>query len=321
MKFATISHLMNKKNLEFIPQNWINGNLIISPELDINGTKGYVIALNLLPNQIMESPKEIIRGKILEAALFAQDELSVEVIQLGALTTSVTNGAKWLANHDEYNGYVSHGDSYTAAVTCQAVMKSMDLFNKDPGKQNIAIVGAYGIIGEAVSKILVPKFGKTILIGRRQEKLKELEFKVAGNFKSTIELKTSDSDVIVTATSHPTALLNQYHLKNNAIVVDVSQPPNLTYDVCKKRPDVVRIDGGFVDFPKKYPIPIPGLPEGKNFACIAEVIMQSMENQKQNHVGSIDMNYLRITEKWAEKYDFVLKELTNFGRNIRKIEG
>ena len=106
MKFATISHLMNKKNLEFIPQNWINGNLIISPELDINGAKGYVIALNLLPKQIMESPKEIIREKILEAALFAQDELSVEVIQLGALTTSVTNGAKWLANQDEYKGAI-----------------------------------------------------------------------------------------------------------------------------------------------------------------------------------------------------------------------
>jgi len=316
MKFATLSHLLNENNIKQIPPTWIKEELIISPELDIDGTKGYVIALNLLPKQVMESPREDIRNRILEASLFAQNELGVEIIQLGALTTSVTNGAIWLADQKDYTGYVTHGDSYTAAVTAQAVLKSLNLFNKDPKKQNLAIVGAYGIIGEAVSKILVPKFERSILIGRREEKLKELESIVEGNFETTLELRTKESDVIVTATSHPTALLTKDHLKNNAIVVDVSQPPNLTYDVCKERTDVLRIDGGFVDFPYGYPIPIPGMPRGKNFACIAEVIMQAMENEQENHVGSIDIKHLKKTEKWAEKYGYTLNELTNFGKPI-----
>jgi len=317
MKFATISHLLNISNIKQIPPSWIKGDLITSPELDINGTIGHVIALNLLPKQVIESPKDIIRKKILDATLYAQDELGVELIQLGALTTSVTKGGKWISDREEYTGYVTHGDSYTAAVTCQAVIKSMNLFKQDPEKHSLAIVGAYGIIGEAVSKILVPKFGKTILIGRREDKLKELESKVTGNFETSMELKTKETDVIVTATSHPTALLTNEHLKNNAIIVDVSQPPNLTYDVCKTRKDITRIDGGFVDFPFDYPIPIPGMPIGKNFACIAEVIMQAMENEKGNHVGTIDLNHIEKTEKWSQKYGFTLNELTNFGIKIQ----
>ena len=316
MKFATLSHLLNENNIKQIPPTWIKEELIISPELDIGGTKGYVVALNLLPKQVMSSAKDEIRKKILEAALFAQNELGVEVIQLGALTTSVTNGARWLTEQKECTGYVTHGDSYTAAVTAQAVLKALELFDKDSEKLNLAIIGAYGIIGEAVSKILVPHFKHTMLIGRRGEKLEELKSKLEGSFETTVDLRTKDSDVIVTATSHPTALLKQDHLKKNAIVVDVSQPPNLTYDVCKKRTDVIRIDGGFVDFPYECLIPIPGMPKGKNFACIAEVIMQAMENEQENHVGSIDIRHLKKTEKWAEKYGYVLKELTNFGRSI-----
>ena len=316
MKFATLSHLLNEHNLKQIPPNWIKKDYIISPELNLDKAKGYVIALNLLPKQVMEYPREYIRKRILDIALIAQDEYGVDIIQLGALTTSVTNGAKWLVNQKEYSGYVTHGDSYTASVSIQAVFKILEKFNKDSEDLNLTIIGAYGIIGEAISKILVQQFKHTILIGRRKEKLDELSKKIKGNFETTTDIKTKDSDVIVTATSHPTALLKQNHLKKNAIVVDVSQPPNLTKNICELRKDVLRIDGGFVDFPYEYPIPIPGMPKGKNFACIAEVIMQSMENEEKNHVGSIDLNHLKKTENWARKYGYTLDELTNFGKNI-----
>jgi len=316
MKFATLSHLLNENNIKQIPPSWIKNDYIISPELDIDGAKGYVIALNLLPKQVIEFPREYIRNKIIETALIAQNKYGVEIIQLGALTTSVTNGAKWLADQKEYTGFVTHGDSYTASVTIHAVLKALEKFNKNSEELILAIIGAYGIIGEAISKILVPHFKFSKLIGRRKEKLDELTTKIKGNYETTTELYIKDSDVIVTATSHPTALLKEKHLKKNAIVVDVSQPPNLTQDILALRKDVIRIDGGLVDFPRAYLMPIPGIPKGKNFACIAEVIMQAMENEEKNHVGSIDLNHMKKTEKWGEKYDYILKELTNFGKKI-----
>ena len=319
MKFATIGHLDYESRLEQIPEDWIRKNLIVSPEINVNRTNGHIIALTLTAQQMMNQPRNEVRKSILDAALFAQNELGVDIIQLGALTTSVTGGGVWIAEQNDYMGFVNHGDSYTAAVTCQAVIKALNLFKKKPLKLVLAIVGAYGIIGEAVSKNLVPKFAHSILIGPREEKLKELKVKLKGSFETTIDLKTKDADVIITATNHPTALLNSDHLKEKTIVVDVSQPPNLSLDVCQKRLDVCRIDGGYVDFPAEYHMPIPGMPVGKLFSCIVEVIMQAMENERKNHVGSIDTEHLHKTEKWAEKYGYVLKELTNFGKPISQI--
>jgi len=316
MKFATIGHLMVKKDIEHIPKEWIHEKLIVSPEFSVKGIKGYIVGLKFTAKQIMGLPQKKIRQDILDAALFIQDELDVNLIQLGALITSVTSGGKWLNDQGKYSGFVNHGDSYTAAVTCKVVEKALDKFKVKAPDLVLAVVGSHGIIGEAVSKILVPKFNHSILIGRREEPLKKLEANVKGSFETTTSLKTKEADIIVTATSHPTALLNSNHLKENAIIVDVSLPPNLSFDVCRNRLDICRIDGGYVDFPTDCPIPIPGMPVGKNYACITEIIMQAMENDNKSHVGSIDINFLKMTEKWAEKYGFILKKLTNFGKPI-----
>jgi len=315
MKFATIGHLIDEKTIEQFPKSWIQNNLVVSPEININGTKGHLTGIMLTARQMVELPQEIVRKYILDAALFVQNELDVDIIQLGALTTSVTNGGVWVTQQKEFTGFVNHGDSYTAAIACQVVRRITNILHKNPSELTLSIVGAYGVIGEAVSKILVPNFSHSILIGRREDKLKELAIKLDGNFETTIELKTKIADVIVTATSHPDALLQSEHLNKSAIVVDVSQPPNLSYEVCQQRPDIHRIDGGYVNFSSQ--VHIPGLPKGRLFACISEVIMQSMENERKNHVGAIDLIHLRNTERWGEKYNFILKELTNFGKSIQ----
>jgi len=316
MKFATIGHFLDTEtmNMNMFPKDWVKGNLIVSPEMNINGARGYITGVALNAKQIMTLPIDTVRKTILDAAVYLQDNLDVNLIQLGALTTSVTSGGEWVVEQKEYKGFVNHGDSYTAAVTCQAVKKALKMLQRNPIDQTLSIVGAYGIIGEAVSKILVPQFAHSILIGRREEKLTELKEKLNGDFETTVDLKTKDADIILTATSHPTALLNSEHIRKDAIIIDVSQPPNLSFDVCQKRPDIYRIDGGYVDFPTKTLI--PGMPMGKNFACIVEVIMQTMENEEKNHVGSIDLNHLKKTEKWGENYGFKLNELTNFGKPI-----
>ncbi len=314
MDFATIGHLDYKYRQEQIPKNWTNNKYIISPEIKFKETKGRIIALKLSAEQIMNMPREKIRKKILEASCFAKTKYNIELIQLGGLTTSVTSGGIWLTKQKEYSGYVNHGDSFTAAITSQTLIKTMKKLGKKPSEQVLSIIGAYGIIGEAVSKNLVPKFKHSILIGRRKEKLKELEDSVKGDFEISLDINTIKADIIITATSHPTALLKTTHLKKNAVVIDVSQPPNLSEDICKKRIDITRVDGGYVSFPLQFRI--PGVPDGKLLACIVEVIMQAQENERCSHVGSIDLQHLKKTEKWAKKYGYALQELTNFGKPI-----
>jgi predicted amino acid dehydrogenase len=316
MKFATIGHLIDNSHIDNLPKHWVHKDLIFSPELNINGVKGHIAGLKLTAKQVMSLPQEKVRQRILEAAIFLQDEFNVDLIQLGALTTSVTSGGVWLVNQKGYGGFVNHGDSYTSAITCQTVNRALKMFEKKSSDLILSVIGSYGIIGEAVSKILVPQFKHSILIGRRENKLKELGNNLTGSFETTTAIKTKNVDVIITATSHPTALLKSKHLKKNAIIVDVSQPPNLSYNECKKRSDITRIDGGYVDFPKKYHMPVPGMPSGKLYACVVEVIMQAMENEKMHHIGTVELKHLKKTERWAEKYGFTLKNLTNFGIDI-----
>lgn len=317
MKFATIGHLDFKETLQHIPDDWINDEFIISPSFNFKGAEGRFIVLHETAQELMTLPINEVREKIQKAACFGQNRFDIELVQLGGLTTSLTSGGVWLQKQGKYTGFINHGDSFTAAVTCQTVEKALELFNKNPSDLTIAIIGTYGIIGEAVTQMLMPLFSKSILIGRREEKLIELSKRINGNFITTTNLETKEADVIITATNHPSALLQSEHLKENAIIVDVAQPPNLSADLCNKRSDIGRFDGGLVHFEGSFRI--PGLPPKKILACIAEGIMQATENEQEHHIGSIDLNHLQKTNAWAEKHGFTLNELTNFGKPIATV--
>ena len=52
MRCATLSHLMNEKTLDQLPESSIREKIIVSPELNVDGTKGYILALKLTAKQI-----------------------------------------------------------------------------------------------------------------------------------------------------------------------------------------------------------------------------------------------------------------------------
>ena len=69
MKFATIGHLIDEKTKKEIPKSWIHNNLIVFPEINVNESKGYLTALMLTAQQIMELPREISQKKYFECRL------------------------------------------------------------------------------------------------------------------------------------------------------------------------------------------------------------------------------------------------------------
>ncbi|MBU0497772.1 MAG: NAD(P)-binding domain-containing protein [Candidatus Thermoplasmatota archaeon] len=317
MKFASIGHLMTRDQEKKIPQSWLKDEYILSPEFDFEHTSGYLLGLRITAKEMMYRPRTEMQQIILDAAVFLQDSFKIELLQLGALTTSVTEGGRWLTMQPAFRGFVNHGDSYTAAVACNVVNKIVDKYGIKPEESSLAVVGGYGIIGEAISKKLVPLFGHSIIVGRNQKKLESLAAKIPNSsLNLTTELDIRTADVVITATNHPSALIYSDHLKKGAVVVDVAQPPNVSLELCHERPDIVRVDGGYVTIPSKFGVSIPGYPKGKLFSCIAEVIMQALERDRSHHVGSIDMQYMDCTKKWAHTYGFELRELTNFGLTI-----
>ncbi len=284
---------------------------------------GYLMAVLLTASQVMNLPREFVQKRIIDALVIAQEKFGIELVQLGALTKSVTGAGQWIVQQGVYKGFVNHGDALTAAITIEAVEKIAKIKEIDLAKASIGIVGAYGTIGEAVSRILVPICDKAILVGRNMEGFKKLKDAVSSNYcLMTNDLTTvKEADIIITATNHPSALLSSSHLKQGVVIVDVSTPPNVSKTVTNERPDILRIDGGLVSnagINLGFQI---GPPKGAMYACVAEVIMQALENEQKSYVGPVDLDHLEITQKWSKKWGFKLAPFTCFGKIIPELGG
>jgi len=288
-----------------------------------NIIEGYIIAVLLSGKQMMFLPLNLVRQRILETILFAQNKLGVEIVGLGSLITSVTDGGRWLVNIPQVKLTITHGDTYSIVVAKEGIEKILNLCKFEKEKTKIAIVGAYGLIGREIVKFLAQNGYPLILIEKTEEKvnlIKEklreinLENKI---FLASINLKDIfPADLVITVTSHPSALLKSEHLKTGVIIYDIAQPMNVSPELIKKRPDIIKIDGAYVDIDDIDLGFDMGPPKGTTFACLVETIMMALEGEKNHHVGEINEDYLGKTKEWAKKYGFSHAPLTCFGKPI-----
>ncbi len=282
--------------------------------------EGWIIGIFLTAAQMINRPL-FARQRVLQAVRYAQDELKAEFIGLGSYTSSITHGGEWLVRQPDLRSYFTHGDSYAVAATVEGVTKVLPL---DLSNKTLAIVGAYGLIGEALARLLCHKCSRLLLIGRRWLLLKALrDSLLAENGKHPLDLEISDdlmdlqeADVVITATSAPSAIIQPYHLKEGALVYDVAQPMNTAPSLMEEREDVQVVDGAFVNIPGIDLGIDLGTPPGTAFACFTETVMQALENNREHHVGRIDLSHVKRTATWAVKYGFTHAQPTCFGRKI-----
>lgn len=285
---------------------------------------GYIVAVLLNGRQMMSLPIPRVRRRILDAVLYAQNNLGVDVVGLGSLTTSVTDGGAWLVNHPEVKVAITHGDTFTVIIAQEGIERILKRYGINSTKNKIAIVGAYGIIGRELSVFLGRNNFQLILVESVLEKVELIKKRmteeglISSVFIASTDISTvSDADFVITATSHHSCLLNSEHLKKNVIVYDIAQPINLSPLVIKQRPDIVRIDGDYVDIGTIDLKFLMGPPQGSTFACLVETAMMAMEDDRRNHVGKIDQKFLEEVRYWKEKYKFYHAPLTSFGKRTK----
>ncbi len=285
---------------------------------------GYIIAVLLNGKQMMSLPVETVRKRVLDAILYAQNVLHVDAIGLGSLTTSVTDGGQWVVKQPGIKLAVTHGDTFTVAIAQQGIERVLQKYKFDPERTKVAVVGAYGLIGRELCVFLAQKGYKVILVESIPEKIALIKKRMAseGLEKNILELSTDvktiiNADFIITATSHPSYLLDGGDLKKDAVIYDIAQPMNLGMEVVKQRPDVTKIDGDYVDI-RGIDLDFPmGPPQGSTFACLTETAMIALEGDRSHHVGNIDKDFLRLTKKWGEKYNFKHAPFTSFGKLLQ----
>lgn len=286
---------------------------------DVYGkAEGWIIVVFLTGEQMVSLPRKYVQERILEAVLYAQDKLGASIVGLGAYTAPITDAGKWLVKQDRVRINVTHGDSFSVAIAAEGVRKIVSYLNLDYKKIEVSIVGAYGLIGKALAKLLLSECGSLLLIGRREAKLEKLKRELdEGHVNISTNISDiANSDIIITATSHPGSLMKPDYLKNGAIIYDIAQPINVLPEVCKVRPDIIRMDGCYAKIPGIRLKVDMGPPKGVTFSCLAETIMQALEDDAEDHVGEIDIAHVQKTIEWQKKYGFEHADFTNFSESI-----
>jgi fatty aldehyde-generating acyl-ACP reductase len=279
--------------------------------------QGHILVIWLTGHQmITPNSNGSVKKRILEAILHAQNELGCSVVGLGALTASVTSAGRWVASHPEIKCAITHGDHHATGLAIEGIERlATENFGSSLSNLTLNLIGATGIIGDALTRALIPLTGKLIITGRKKSKLAQYanlpNVVISDNINDAIS-----ADIVVTATSWPDALIKPEHLKEGALVYEVSQPRNVSRQVAEKRKDVLVIDGSYAKVPENINFWWMSLPHHHTFGCMAETIMQCLENDPGHHVGSIDLSFMEEVRRRAQKYGFSHADFTSFNTPI-----
>lgn len=289
--------------------------------------EGYIIAVLLTGQQMADisttnDGRKYVRNRILDAIVFAQDKLGCERIGLGAYTAPFTNNGLAVVEDKRIHCAITHGDGLSAATVIPAVQKCSAMRGLNINNATIAVVGAYGLVGRAAS-LLLADLGpeKMLLTGPNLTKLQRVKTELFRSEAHLVEVFTDNSvireaDIVVLATTAPTSIVTPGMLKANAIVIDMAQPLNMSPEVCAARPDVLRVDGGYMDIPGVDLGFEMGPPSGTSFGCLTETMVSTLIGDTANHVGPINVHFAKFIMSEANKVGFHLAPLTNFSRPL-----
>lgn len=281
-------------------------------------TEGWFIGLPLTPRQMVETvPIDEVYAKIARCGDIGAD-LGADILGLGAFTSVVGDGGISVAQRTKIKA-VTTGNSYTVATAIQGTLKACELLNVDLRNSTLAVVGATGSIGKTCARVLGRSFGRTILIGRDQDRTQVVADELGDATASTNVADVARADAIVTVSSAGKELILPEHLKPGAVVCDVARPRDVSVRVSQERPDVLVIEGGVVRVPGDVEFNFNfGFPEQTAYACMSETMMLALDGRPENFTLGKEVSVEQVDEtlRLADKHGFELAGFRSFERAV-----
>jgi fatty aldehyde-generating acyl-ACP reductase len=289
--------------------------------------EGWLIAVPYTPKRMLSLPIPEVYRKIIAAGHLAE-ELGAHMMGLGAYTSVVGDGGRTIA--EALDIPVTTGDSYTAAVSVQAVRDAAHRMDIALREATLAVVGASGAIGLAVAQLLLPHVGRMLLIARDEVRLKRACAQIEAYGDRDMEapprvgVSTNVADirraeVVVTVTSSGGGLVRPEMLKPGSVVCDVSRPRDVSLEVGRARKDVLVIDGGLVQVPGDVDFGFDyGLPPGLTYGCLAETMTLAFEHVDEDFSIGKRLSLDRVTwiDERAAEHGFRLAALRSFEHRL-----
>ena len=187
---------------------------------------GHVVLVPFGARHLLEAPAEG-RARVARAVDRAV-ALGSGVVGLGALTATVTAGGASLRSRTDIA--VTNGNAFTAATVERQARDALDRLVPTGGRR-VAVVGATGSVGTAVTRLLARDGGvdHLVLVSRTAPRLAGLAAEVGARVPTTTatDLRAvADADLVILLTASADAVLRAEHLAPGAVVLDATQPRN-----------------------------------------------------------------------------------------------
>lgn len=247
---------------------------------------GCFIVATFIPD-MMEKDIWAIFSKVVRACKIAEKH-GVGIVTLGGFTSIVAERIGQEVS-EQVDVAVTTGNSFTAAMAIDGVLKAAGLLGMDISGVKLAIVGGTGDIGSACARVLADKVRQLTITGRTKANLKQLKEELAKKRKAKIfattdnEAAVREANIVISAASAVSAILDIDWFKPGAIICDVGYPKNIPYKPTTRQ-DIFIFSGGMAKSPTPIAFPIDiGLPATDAlYGCFSESIILSLEKRYEN---------------------------------------
>jgi predicted amino acid dehydrogenase len=293
-------------------------------------TEGWFVSASLLPEQMVEMPREEVYERILTAIRIGVD-LGAEVAGLGAFTAVVGDGGVTINERSPIP--VTTGNSLTIGAGIQSFFRGAREMNIDPASATAVVVGATGSIGGACARLIAPHVKRLVLVARNETRLRKFHEQIAGEVAcetthtTDISAAVRSAQLVLTATSSTRDVIEPEDLQTGAIVCELSLPHDVSRRVALERPDVLVTEGGnmFVPgTPRFERVRERGtefdlnLPPRTALACMSETMVLALEDRMEPYTlgRGIELHKVIEMQEMAERCGFTLADMRAFDAAI-----
>src|SRR5450755_1241449 len=295
-------------------------------------TEGWFVAAPLLPEQMLELPREEVYTRILSAIAIGV-ELGAEVAGLGAFTGVVGDAGVTLAERAPIP--VTTGNSLTISAGVRSLFRGAAEMGVDARAATAVVVGATGSIGSACVELIAPHVREIVMVARNETRLRKAHAALAPRLPCTssytldIGAAVRQADLILTATSSTQDVIEPEDLRTGAVVCELSLPHDVSRRVAAERPDVLVLEGGNMRVPgdlRAMRVREPdrpfdlNLPRGTLLACMSETAILALCDRRESYTlgRGIDLAKVREIEDLAADCGFALADMRAFDTAITR---
>jgi fatty aldehyde-generating acyl-ACP reductase len=318
-----------RKIMEWMP-SWAAAHVTGIRTPDGRETEGWFVSASLLPEQMIDFPREEVYKRIVRA-IEVGAELGAEIAGLGAFTGVVGDGGVTVAERSPIP--VTTGNSLTISAGIQSLFRGAREMGIDAKEATAVVVGATGSIGSACAHLIAPKVKHVVLVARNNTRLSKFHESIKDELPCTSSYTTDISEavrqgqLILTATSSTQDVIQPEDLQTGAVVCELSLPHDVSRRVAELRPDVLVTEGGNMFLPgnpRFERVREPGqefdlnLPPRTALACMSETMVLALENRLENYTlgRGIDLNKVVEIEQMATRCGFTLADMRAFDTAI-----